>query len=295
MPRVTNTLTRWEGLPKMYESFRWSKISEHRNELTKSYEPIQPFILFSMASSLEKITFMDIGANIGVYSIFMVAHPNVNKVIAFEPQSDCLIELKENVRLNGLEGRIDIHPGALSNYSGSASFRRMAPYSGGSGLSETHLFKDLKFESEITVGVETLDNLFDIRRKNLILKVDVEGHEFPVLEGAKRVLSENFGIMQIEIHKQSLDHQKTISLLESLGWEKVFRVGWDYYFSNLKALKHDRDRIQEIEKSLSFLVENSLNGVKPVKRKILPGIAVEISRHRANQIKRILSGLKFRR
>jgi FkbM family methyltransferase len=279
----------------MYESFRWSKASERRNELTKIYEPIQLFILFSMANNFEKITFLDIGANIGVYSLFMAAHPNMNKVIAFEPQSDCLTELGENVRLNGLQNRIEIHPLALSNHCGSASFRRIGPYSGGSGVSETHLFKNLEYESEISVDVEKLDNIFDFKEKNLILKVDVEGHELPVLEGAQRLLSENFGILQIEIHKESRDYQKTISLLESLGWENVFRVGWDYYFSNLKTLKNDHGRIKEIEKSLSFFVENSLNGARPVRRNILPGIVAEMSRRRANQIKRIFSILRFRK
>ena len=46
------------------------------------------------------------------------------------------------------------------------------------------------------------DELLDIKNSNLILKIDVEGHELNVLKGLKKIINQNNCILQIEIFEK---------------------------------------------------------------------------------------------
>ncbi|MBO9470147.1 FkbM family methyltransferase [Endozoicomonas sp. G2_2] len=276
----------------MYDKFRWTSVSKKRNELTQVFEPVQPFFLWKMAESLPDVAFLDIGANIGVYSIFLAARPNISEVFTFEPMSDCVYEIRRNAEMNGFADKIRIMDVALSDKAGTASFRRMSDYSGGNGISDTHLFKDLPYASEDTIRTQSLDELLSMRGKNIVLKIDVEGHEYSVLLGARDLLRTNHGIMQIELHESSPRFKETFDLLNELGWTKVLKVGWDYYFSSLERHQTEAGRMELVEDALAFIVEQSLRSEQPARREILSGVTLELSRGRANGIKRALSYLR---
>ncbi len=66
-------------------------------------------------------TFIDVGANCGLYSILgPLWNPNL-QVIAFEPVPAIFEKLKKNVRLNQLEGRVQCENLALSSRSGRST------------------------------------------------------------------------------------------------------------------------------------------------------------------------------
>jgi FkbM family methyltransferase len=64
-----------------------------------------------------------------------------------------------------------------------------------------------------TVAADRLDNI--VKRPVDWLKIDVEGHEIPVLEGAERILSEDKPILQIEFREenQNMAHTSSARLL----------------------------------------------------------------------------------
>jgi len=125
--------------------------------------------------------FVDVGANIGLYSLLAakVVGPS-GKVIAFEPHPLAAKRLRENAALNGLTN-VEVHEAGAGASSGRTfitadldTVNHIAPL-GGSGTLETR--------------IEPLDAVLGTRRATVV-KIDAEGFEFEVLRGARRVLRE---------------------------------------------------------------------------------------------------------
>ena len=147
-------------------------------------------------------TALDIGANHGVYSYFMVRH--FDHVVAFEPQPACVETLETWAR-----GRVDIRQVALSDQAGEGQLtvpvRSGVPLTGYARLDgavdgvRTHL----------SVRLERLDDqgLNDVR----FIKVDVEGHELSVLRGADALLRRDHPVLLVEIEQRHLGPGHTIT------------------------------------------------------------------------------------
>ena len=124
--------------------------------------------------------------------------------------------------------------------------------------------------------------------REIVIKVDVEGHELSVLQGATRTLSENLGFLQIEIHDSPTQAART-ALLNELGWHQVARVGPDYYFTNIPEYAHsDAFRAEILEDAMGILVDASRGAWRESRRRIAPGVYLHISRSRVDAIKKIL-------
>lgn len=127
--------------------------------------------------------FVDIGANFGIFSL--LAAKAGKPVVAFEPLRQNYESLLGNIQRNGLEG-IEAHALALSSKPGVlalAGFGEMASLTPGWGnihATQTQL-----------VAVNRLDHLLAgrFRGGRLFVKLDVEGHEAAVLEGAAETLA----------------------------------------------------------------------------------------------------------
>jgi FkbM family methyltransferase len=133
--------------------------------------------------------FIDIGANGGLYSILASKRiGDSGSIYAFEPGLRELDLLHHNIEINSCEN-IEVVAKALSNQQGSAQFA--ISYDGAmNSLRETdHPMQQIKEWQ--TVETTTLDQFvedFSIQKVDFI-KVDVEGAENLVFEGAKKVLS----------------------------------------------------------------------------------------------------------
>ena len=157
---------------------------------------------------------VDVGANYGLYSL-LVARIG-RRVIAFEP-NPAVAE-----RLEGTLGRqIEIHKIALSDHPGSASLYiplRGGIYVTGWGSLETDTHQGVD-RAEVRVETATLDsfNLSDIG----LIKIDVEGHEWPMLLGAVETLQRNEPNLIIEIdERRSPGNLRLITdMLTGMGYE----------------------------------------------------------------------------
>jgi FkbM family methyltransferase len=132
--------------------------------------------------------FIDVGSNVGSYALWAADAGAI--VIAVEPGPQAAARLCANVRLNDLP--ITVCPYALADRPGRARLT--------GGLDATnHLMLASTTDREgVEVEVDTLDNLLG-ERFAAGVKVDVEGAERLVLEGARRALSERrIGALQIE-------------------------------------------------------------------------------------------------
>ena len=110
-----------------------------RNELTCRYEPVQPFLFMQLAAVAECNTVLDIGANIGAYSILSTRVPTVKTVHAFEIEEAAFAELSYNVLLNRLDDKITSHFIAASNRDGFVNFGVARPMAGNNGVVETSI------------------------------------------------------------------------------------------------------------------------------------------------------------
>jgi FkbM family methyltransferase len=137
------------------------------------------------------MTFLDVGAHIGEYTILGsdAVHPG-GIVHAFEPSPDIFNLLRENIRMNGL-GNVELHQMAMSNTEGTQSFEvcREPSISAFRG-SHKPASKSRAVLSEIQVDTTTLDSWWKSRGPRIdLIKIDVEGAELSVLSGALRFLS----------------------------------------------------------------------------------------------------------
>jgi FkbM family methyltransferase len=131
-------------------------------------------------------TFVDVGAHWGYYSMLLAQQ--VDRVFALEPNPITFQYLVENVRLNGFTNVIPIQ---IAGWDKKA--RLMAGPPSKSNTGGTKVDND----TNGNVWGEALDTLF---RPNEVqfLKIDCEGADSKVLDGAKRILTEGSPMILIE-------------------------------------------------------------------------------------------------
>ncbi len=131
---------------------------------------------------------LDIGANVGVYGL-LSARSTGCKVIACEPAPDTFRTLSDNVRLNRLDDRIELHNSAVGDAEGTLTLSV-----GQHGLN--HVVNG----GGTTVPQRRLDDITG-HREPRALKLDVEGYEMHVLRGASRILTNPaFKVVMVEIN-----------------------------------------------------------------------------------------------
>lgn len=159
--------------------------------------------------------FYDVGANVGLYSLLAakVLGP-AGQVIAFEPSSRNCGFYKEHMRMNKIE-RCALHQIAVSENDGVASF---------DDDGDPVAFR-MASHGKTTVKQRKLDSLVESKEipPPRYLKIDVEGAELQVLEGAKNTIKNHKPDVFIETHERFVPgiHQACIKWLEQNGYDVV--------------------------------------------------------------------------
>jgi len=139
--------------------------------------------------------FYDVGANVGLYSLFF-AKMHSGRVFAFEPSALNLGLLVRNVSDNGLSSRIVIVPNPLTERNQVSAFHLSMLDEGGAmstfGQDYGHDGRTLASQLDYETSGLSLDFLLEtgiLPETPSLLKIDVDGIEHLVLRGAKRTLS----------------------------------------------------------------------------------------------------------
>jgi FkbM family methyltransferase len=242
-----------QELAPVYERFKWTRASVRRNRLTAEYEPLQPFFLLALAERAGCQTFIDVGANIGAYSLFATLVPSVSRVVAFEADPTTLAELRQNVSLNSLEDRVDVHGNAVSDGIKTVAFGKVGYLSGANSIVSTSIHEPATFRESQTVETTTLDHvLVDGALGPLAIKIDVEGHEPAVLEGATSVLRENPVVVQIECYGEA--GRETRRRLRDLGIAEITSIGPDHFFTNIESIRDPVAVIRTYEQAAGAMI-----------------------------------------
>jgi len=168
--------------------------------------------------------FLDIGANVGLYSIYAAKTKNIT-VYAFEPSFFNLEYLARNIYINGLSEKINIIPLALNNKPGINSFHLTSTEWGGALSTFDQKFDDggkemhPEFVYKTTgIDLDTLSNLFQLEKADYV-KIDVDGLEHIILIGAKNTLKNAREIL-VEIN-DNFNEQREVStkILIELGFQ----------------------------------------------------------------------------
>lgn len=169
----------------------------------------------------------DIGANIGVYSIFAARAGST--VYAFEPDSGFANHLEENIKLNNVGDEISVERVALSDENGTENLYT----DGTNGVSPT-LAESSNREAIEVVTKRGTD--VDAEPPDYI-KIDVEGGEVQTLTGLSEYLAEASGVL-IEVHPSRIeefgdDPDDVFNILSEAGLEETYsyeREGQKLFF-----------------------------------------------------------------
>lgn len=177
-------------------------------------------------------TVVDCGANKGSYVWTLSRAAGANgQVIAFEPQRKLAIYLREMVQGCGLHN-VRIEEKGISDHSGAMQL--MIPggdTSPGASL-ETSILRRENC-AVYTVDVISLDEYFAAHTRRIsAIKIDVEGHEFAVLQGAQNILKQDKPLLVFECEQR---HLAGTSVENILSWLQAH--GYDGWFIQQGALR----------------------------------------------------------
>lgn len=140
-------------------------------------------------------TLWDIGANVGLYSLYY-AKTKAGQVVSFEPSVFNLRQLAKNISANGLAHKIDVVPFALSDQVGFQTFRLSSETEGGAlnafGVDYGYDGQQVTSTVEYRTFGMSGDKLVSQRLVDTVpclIKIDVDGIEHLILSGMREVLS----------------------------------------------------------------------------------------------------------
>ena len=170
--------------------------------------------------------FLDIGANIGTYSILFSGKGLSG--FAFEPIKSNFEALKKNLELNNLSEKVRLFPIGLGSHEYRANFTFDPVNTGASHLTDDHIDAEIIENPEFEdTDIKTLDSLIETMNigteKRIIIKIDVEGMELEVLEGAATFLKKypNILIIMESIHSGK---EKLSALLKTIDNFEILEV-----------------------------------------------------------------------
>lgn len=173
-------------------------------------------------------TFLDIGANSGYYSILAGKISGNVLIHAFEPASGPYHFLQENIRLNGLSSRVTAHALALSDKKAVLTFSEaknpkyhFVKHNLG-GMGRLTITDDKPEHKTIKVSTVSLDEFCAPFSESYIdlIKMDTEGTENFILEGAKKTIA---------LHKPIIICETLYNKIEKQLEEIMKRHGYNFF------------------------------------------------------------------
>jgi FkbM family methyltransferase len=150
--------------------------------------------------------FLDVGANIGLFSWWVKYRLPEVEIFAFEPHPVNAACLAETVAANAWEG-LNLEPVALSEHNGSAHLFLDQTDAGGHSLVANTLHRNRGSTGRVAVDMKSLDAWATENKLSRLdfLKMDVQGAEASVLRGGKATLAKFRPELLVELQHDALD------------------------------------------------------------------------------------------
>ncbi len=203
----------------------------------------------------ENLIFWDIGANIGLYSIYAGVKKDNIQVVAFEPSTQNLNLLSRNIAVNNLSERILINQIALTDTPNKfMSFKESSFIEGGAlnafGVNYNFEGKKLKFINQYKIFGNSINFLLEKKILDIpnYIKIDVDGIEHLILRGAEDFLNnKNIKSILIELNENfSEQYNEVHNILQNSDFK-------------LTAKKHSKeiDISDDFKKTYNFIFERN--------------------------------------
>lgn len=180
--------------------------------------------------------FIDIGANCGYYSFFILKNNPKIEVLAYEPNDEAYFKFLQTLKKNKtLEKNIKLFNYGLSNTNSKKTLYTKVKFgyiqTGGSSVESEHNANAVATQIAI---FKITDEILDLKNKNIAIKIDVENHELKTLRGMSNLLSRNNIVLQIEIFENNFFEVN--DFLENLDFKllKSFKEKSIFYYTNNK-------------------------------------------------------------
>ena len=199
--------------------------------IVRESEKIKIFLELSL--KIKDPVLFDIGACFGTYSFITLFNPDL-RVQTFEPYPKMIEYMKDIIRLNDI-------PNITVNEFGLSDKERKCDMQFGSSFHRSELnlnvgTTNIRPDTDGNYMFKTLDSLY-IQKMDLV-KIDVEGHEMEVLEGAAETLKRCKPLyIQIEIHNRKKDRKERVNTIlstylnnEYTASHNFFKFHGDFFF-----------------------------------------------------------------
>jgi len=172
-------------------------------------------------------TILDCGANVGIFSVWAAAEKPQARIIALEPFPETFAALQANIRRNLLASRVECAQLGLASQAGEVLMRT----EGESPNRRMMLDEDAEVK-DATVAVPCLTLAACLRRFDIdtldMLKMDIEGSEWPVLLSTSPCVLRRIRYIQVEYHEVAARFGYTparlFSHLAAAGHRLTFRI-----------------------------------------------------------------------
>jgi FkbM family methyltransferase len=173
--------------------------------------------------------FYDIGANVGIFTLYAGRRVRPGVVYAFEPHLANAVSLLDNVRENGLHDVVKVFSCALSDHAGFFEFA-YGDFRAGTSFSQLGERADeatraARAESPELKFATTIDSLIDdgtIRPPDLV-KIDVDGQELEILRGMEGLLRSGRAPRAIQVEVNVDERHDLTAFLAECGFELAER------------------------------------------------------------------------
>ncbi len=168
----------------------------------------------------ENGVFVDIGANIGLFSLYVSRKLPKVQVFSFEPNSKVRHCLEQTKKYNQLEN-LTIFSHAIGKKKSTGKLFKSIHNDGGHSLNPDYEQIDGDEFENVTIRPLSRE-LFSTHKKINVIKIDVEGAEQAVLEGAIDIIKKDRPMLLIEIFNQDL-----------LNKEGVYQILAEHFFDQV--------------------------------------------------------------
>jgi FkbM family methyltransferase len=245
---VLDAITFGTGIPVVINDFKLKLPTKYHRHFQKDYEE-SSFKFFKKYAKQGGVT-LDIGAHIGLYSVFFSKLTN-GKVYSFEPTPSTAVVLRNTIGINKCSKNVTVVEAAVSEKPGVATF-----YSNDVDVSDSNSLVDFKLENfkregAYEVAVVSVDD-FRLQHglKISILKIDAEGVELEVLKGAKETFLQDRPIGILGLHPFAYKNKT-----EMLGliWNMLLEYKMKILMDGVDITKEQFCNIQKFVFDIEFL------------------------------------------
>ncbi|MQR94338.1 FkbM family methyltransferase [Fictibacillus phosphorivorans] len=194
-------------------------------------------------------TFLDVGANIGYHALHAASLNSNIDCICFEPHPKIFEQLQQNISINSFSN-VSAHQLAVGNSAGHINFHMQNRNTYNRGMSAIDYYDGIGTDyTTVQVPTTTLDAFLDLETKSKVklIKIDTQGHEYQVIQGALGLIDISQPVITLEHHNNDTKSIHDISKL--LPSYEIYKVN----FWNGKIARYEEESSEEFMDDYVFV------------------------------------------